>query len=81
MSPLGGGAYTWSLPDLALGASGVITVYGTLDAGLPSDYAVWTTVTTVAGSGDQSPADNQASALLGGHRAFLPLVVRTTDPF
>jgi len=71
-----GPTYTWDLPDLAPGASGEITVYGTLSSGLPEDYALWSTATAAAGNGEQTPGDNQSSALLGGHRVYLPLVLR-----
>ena len=69
-------AYVWELAPLDPGALGAITVYGTLSSGLPEDYALWSTATATAGNGEQTPGDNQSGALLGGHRVYLPLVLR-----
>ncbi len=77
LSAAGGTTFEWSLPELVPGASGVITIYGTLDAALPDDYAVWNMATVSAPGGDDDLGNNRTVMLLGGDRAFLPLAVKS----
>jgi len=75
----GGTTYVWDLPDLVVGASGVITVYGTISDSLPTNFAIWNTA-TISTDDEESDSDNNSStALVGRHRIYLPLVLRNSQ--
>jgi uncharacterized repeat protein (TIGR01451 family) len=67
-----GTTYVWQLPDLAPGASGVITVRGTIDSALQSAQGFWNTATIESPDGDLDVRDNQSTVLIGGYAVFLP---------
>ncbi len=69
-------SYSWDLPDLAPGASGVITIYGTINPALPPGFAIWNTATIGSDGSDSNTANNSSTALIGGHQIYLPLVLR-----
>ena len=69
--------YVWNLPDLAPGASGVITVFGTFESGLVSPGSSALNTTIISGDRAESNVKNNSSAVLvGGSRIYLPLVAR-----
>jgi uncharacterized repeat protein (TIGR01451 family) len=70
------GTYVWSLPDLPPGASGVITVTGTISPSLPDDYAIWNWATVAADQTELNGDNNRSAGLLGGARVYMPLVLR-----
>jgi uncharacterized repeat protein (TIGR01451 family) len=70
------GTYVWSLPDLDPGASGVITVSGTIAASLPDDYVLWNRTTIAAGEAESKLGNNESAALVGGHRVYLPVALK-----
>ncbi len=77
----GGAAYTWNLASLAAGASGTITINGTLSPSLPQNFKVVNTA-TVSAANDSNPNNNSSSATVSGIRlkVYLPLVVRRWPP-
>jgi uncharacterized repeat protein (TIGR01451 family) len=74
----GGTSYVWDLPTLAPGASGVISIAGTISPSLPADLAIWNTA-TIACVEPEALHNNTGVALVGGHRAFLPLVLKNSQ--
>ena len=76
VTPRGGTTYVWDLPDLLPTASGVITIYGTISSTLPSDYAIWNTATISTEDDESSTSNNSSTALVGGNRIFMPLVLK-----
>jgi uncharacterized repeat protein (TIGR01451 family) len=76
VTPRGGTTYVWDLPDLSPTASGVITIYGTISSTLPSDYAIWNTATISTEDDESSTSNNSSTALVGGNRVFMPLVLK-----
>lgn len=70
-------SYSWNLPDLMGGASSVITVYGTISPTMPiTGMAIWNTAIVSSGGDDSNTANNSSTALIGGERIYLPLVMR-----
>ena len=76
VTPTGVISYVWSLPDLAPGASGVITVYGTINGSLSPDFAIWNTASVGTSSSEAETINNSSTVLIGGWRIYLPLVIR-----
>ena len=76
----GGAAYTWNLASLAAGASGTITVNGKLSTGLPANFRLVNTATVTAPN-DSNPSNNSGSAIVGGAKVYLPVMVREWPPF
>lgn len=72
----GGAPFIWDLPDLAAGDTGTITVYGTLNPALPSDYAIVNQASIGASEADANTANNSSLAILGGKRVYLPVILR-----
>jgi uncharacterized repeat protein (TIGR01451 family) len=70
------GTFVWDLPDLAIGASGVITVYGTLDPSLPAGFAIVNAAMIGTADEDSNLGNNSSSVVVGGHRIYLPLILR-----
>ncbi len=70
-------SYVWNLPDLPGGASGVITIYGTVNSALPADFAIWNTAVIGSDGNDADSSNNTSTALVGGHKVYLPLVLRS----
>jgi uncharacterized repeat protein (TIGR01451 family) len=67
--------YVWDLPDLLAGSSAVISVYGTIDDSLLPDFAIWNSASTSA-SDEIDTSNNTSTVLVGGHKVYLPLVIR-----
>ncbi|MBU0705354.1 MAG: DUF11 domain-containing protein [Chloroflexi bacterium] len=76
VTPTGVISYVWSLPDLAPGASGVITVYGKINGSLSPDFAIWNTASVGTSSSEAETINNSSTVLIGGWRIYLPLVIR-----
>ena len=70
----GGTTYVWDLPDLAASASGVITVYGTIDPSLSPGFVITNAATIGSSSADTDASNNSSMAIIGGYRVYLPLV-------
>jgi hypothetical protein len=72
-----GDPYTWDLPDLGPGATGVITVYGTLASPLPSQYVVSSQATIATAEAEADLSDNTTSmiVIIDPLQTFLPLVL------
>ena len=77
LTAVGSTPFTWELPDLQPGATGVITIYGTIDSGLPDDYATWNTAAIESELGDMNASDNQSTVLVGGYRTYLSAVLKS----
>jgi uncharacterized repeat protein (TIGR01451 family) len=73
---LQGGTYVWDLPDLAVDVSGVITVYGTIDSSLSAGFAIVNTAVISTDDEDSNLSNNSSSVVVGGHRVYLPLILR-----
>lgn len=70
-------SYSWDLPDLMGGASGVITIYGAISPTMPiTGMAIWNTAIVSSDGNDSNTANNSSTALIGGERVYLPLVMR-----
>ncbi len=74
-----GANYTWDLASLAAGASGTITINGTLSAGLSQGFTVVNTA-TISAPNDTNPANNSSRVTVPGHKVYLPLVMRRWPP-
>lgn len=72
----GGAPYIWDLPNLAAGASGTITIYGTVNPALPSDYTIVNQASIGANEPDADTANNISALILGGVRVYLPLLLK-----
>ena len=73
--PGGPPPYVWSVAPLGIGASGVITIYGQIDPGLASNFA-FVNRATISDTEDDTPNNNSSVAIVGGHKVYLPLVLR-----
>lgn len=73
------GTYVWDLPDLSASASGVISVYGTVDPTLPSVFSIWNTATISTGDEETNDSNNSSTALIGGTHVYLPVVLRNSQ--
>ncbi len=60
ITPTGTFRFTWLLPDLAPGASGMITITGQLSDSLPSGHTFTNTASISALEWDLAPANNQS---------------------
>jgi uncharacterized repeat protein (TIGR01451 family) len=70
----GGTTYVWDLSDLAPGASGIITIFGTIDPALPADFAIVNTASI--GSLETGSNSHSSTAIVGGTRIYLPIIFR-----
>ena len=75
----GGAAYTWNLASLAAGASGTITINGTLSSNLSPGFAFVNTA-TISAPNDSNSANNSSSVTVGGRKVFLPLIMLRWPP-
>jgi len=75
----GGVPYVWDLPDLAAGASGVITIYGTIDSPLPPGWTIVNWATIATSDQETDLGNNSSVAIVGGYRVYLPLVLRNSQ--
>jgi hypothetical protein len=65
----------WQVEPLSPGESGVITIYGWIDPGLPSDFLFGNTA-SVSDPEDITPANNTSTVFVGRENVYLPLVLR-----
>jgi hypothetical protein len=77
ITPTGVVSYAWLVADLPPGASDVITIYGTISATLPSDFAIVNTASISTDQMEDDTDNNTSTAIIGGSAAFLPLVLRS----
>ncbi|MEW5960144.1 MAG: hypothetical protein AB1801_20670 [Chloroflexota bacterium] len=70
------GTYVWSLPDLAAGASGTITVTGVIRGTLPPDFAIVNSASLSTVDAESNTANNSSTAMVGGVRIYLPIVLK-----
>jgi hypothetical protein len=69
----------WDLPDLVAGASGVITIYGTVHSPLPPGWAIVNRATIATTDQETDLGNNSSLAIVGGYRVYLPLVFRNSQ--
>jgi uncharacterized repeat protein (TIGR01451 family) len=74
-----GTQYVWTLPDLAGGTSGVITVTGTISPSIPPESALTNTASGSMGAAESNRGNNSSTAtvLIGALHTYLPLVTRS----
>ena len=58
--------YTWSIPDMAPGETGSITVHGTIDPALADDYSFSNTASIITTSAESDLTDNTSSETVNG---------------
>ncbi len=70
--------YVWTLPDLAGGTSGVITVTGTISPSMPPESALTNTASGSMGAAESNQGNNSSTAtvLIGALHTYLPVVTR-----
>jgi uncharacterized repeat protein (TIGR01451 family) len=73
----GGESYVWDLPDLGPGATGVITIYGTLDASLSPQDVVFNQATIASAQVEADLSDNTTTmiVIIDPLQVFLPLTL------
>lgn len=71
-----GDPFVWDLPDLAPGASGVITIYGTIDPDLPPDSTIPNSATISTSTPETVLSNNTSQVVVGQNFIYLPLVVK-----
>jgi hypothetical protein len=69
----------WNVGTLAVGQSGVITVYGWIDPGLPPEPS-FTNRAFISDPQDLVTSNNTSSAQVGGYKVYLPIVMRDWPP-
>jgi len=74
-----GTQYVWTLPDLAGGASGAITLTGTIDPAVPRGSTLSNTASGSIGVAEANQGNNSSTAtvLVGARHIYLPLVTRS----
>ena len=75
----GGTPYVWDLPDLVAGASGIISIYGTINSPLPPGWAIVNWATIATSDQETDLGNNSSVAIVGGYRVYLPLVLRNSQ--
>lgn len=70
------GNYVWTLPDLNPNEKIVIQVTGTIDPTLPENFSIVNIANVSSGVSELREDNNQSTAILGGRRMFLPIVLR-----
>jgi inhibitor of cysteine peptidase len=71
--PTGAISYVWRVEPLLAGESGVITISGRIDPGLPGDFALVNSA-TVSDPQDTLPDNNVSAVIVGGRKVYLPLM-------
>jgi uncharacterized repeat protein (TIGR01451 family) len=73
-----GTTYVWEAEGLDAGASGTITVSGTIQPALPADFVIvnWA---SVSAANETNTDNNSAVVIVGGERAYLPLAIKTNQ--
>lgn len=72
----GGAPFVWDLPDLAADASGVITVYGTLNPALSPDFTIPNTATISTNTPETNLSNNSSHVLAGLNVRYLPVIFK-----
>lgn len=72
----GGTTYTWDLPNLAPGATGVITIHGTLNPALPPEFTIPNIATISTTDPDADTSNNSSQAVIGLRQTYLPIVFK-----
>jgi len=76
ITPTGVYSYVWDVGALAVGQSGVITIYGRIDPGLAEDFTFSNTA-TIAAPLDATPDNNTSRVTVGEQKkVYLPVVMR-----
>lgn len=70
------GTYIWDLPDLPADASGVITVSGTIRNSLSEGFIISNSASIGTPDVELSTTNNSSSAIVGGTRTYLPVVLK-----
>jgi hypothetical protein len=68
--------WVWDLPDLTPGAHGAITITGAVDGAVSGRPAIWVRAAISSAEVETDPGDNASTTLVGGYRAYTPLVLR-----
>ena len=71
-----GSPFTWDLPNLAPEASLTVNVFGTLDPGLPSNFAIINSATVSTTDIETVLENNTSLVIVGGTRVFLPNIIK-----
>ncbi|MFQ5612553.1 MAG: matrixin family metalloprotease [Anaerolineae bacterium] len=72
----GGAPFIWDLPDLAGGASGLITVSGIISPSLDPNFIINNTATIAGNEQETNTGNNSSTAFIGGAGAYLPFVAK-----
>jgi uncharacterized repeat protein (TIGR01451 family) len=72
----GGAPFVWDLPNLGPGASGTITIYGTLDAALPPEFTIVNVATISASESEASTSNNSSQVVVGLKYSYLPVILK-----
>jgi thermitase len=76
VTPTGVYSYVWDVGALAVGQTGLITLYGRIDPGLAEDFGFSNTA-TIADPLDATPDNNTSRVTVGEQkRVYLPVVMR-----
>lgn len=79
ITPVVGSTYVWNVESLAVGESGVITIYGQIDPGLGGGVSFANTA-TINDPQDETPNNNTSSVLVGQTYTYLPIVLKRYPP-
>jgi uncharacterized repeat protein (TIGR01451 family) len=75
ITPTGVYSYVWNVGTLGIGQSGVITLYGQIDPGLPI-LVSFSNMATISTPQDTTPGNNTSRVTIGEWEIHLPLVMR-----
>jgi uncharacterized repeat protein (TIGR01451 family) len=76
----GGTTYIWDLPNLASGATGVITINGTINPGLPPEFTIPNLATISTTDPDADLSNNSSRATIGLTYSYLPIILKNSAP-
>jgi uncharacterized repeat protein (TIGR01451 family) len=83
ITPTGAFSYTWTVEPLGVGESGMITIYGRIDASLEGSTSFVNTA-TISNPGDNTTSNNTSSVTVNvaasGNKIYLPVVMRRWPP-
>ncbi len=77
--PRSGDPFVWDLPDLAPGASGVITIYGTIDPALPPEFAISNLATISTSQLEAEDNNNSSQVGISFKKIYLPVVFKNSQ--
>jgi hypothetical protein len=69
-----GAPFVWDLPDLAPGASGVITIRGTINPALPANFSISNLATVTTSSPEIVVSNNSSRVVINQKKIYLPVV-------